>query len=61
MNRIRFYYETKNSPSQITYAIKDCKRPRQTAAYKNLMLMLDLEHVRGIGYHTISEEYKTQI
>ena len=48
MIRTTFYY-TLNNVNYI-FAIKHCKRPKQTKVYKKLVKLLDAQKVHSIGY-----------
>ena len=55
MYRTRFYLVQENSPAEITYAIKHCRQPKRTLAYKNLMRMLDQDKITSFGYYAETE------
>ena len=48
MIRCTFYY-TKDNVNFI-FAVKHCKRPKQTKVYKHLIKLLDNDKVDAIGY-----------
>jgi len=48
MYRYTFYYLKNNV--NIIFAVKHCKRPKQTKVYKHLVKLLDRDKVDGIGY-----------
>jgi len=51
MWRYRFYYQYKlDDDTQITYAVKHCKRPRATKVYKHLERLFHSGEVAVFGY-----------
>ena len=48
MNRTTFYYTIENV--NYIFAVKHCKRPKQTNVYKHLVKLLNNDKVTSIGY-----------
>ena len=48
MNRTTFYYTIENV--NYIFAVKHCKRPKQTKVYKHLVKLLNNDKVTSIGY-----------
>lgn len=48
MIRTTFYYEKNNV--NFIFAVKHCKRPKQTKVYKHLVKLLDNRKVEAIGF-----------
>tara|TARA_R110000751_G_scaffold134837_3_gene237408 strand:+ start:382 stop:597 length:216 start_codon:yes stop_codon:yes gene_type:complete len=51
MNRVRFYYTLKEL-GEVTWAVRNCKRPKATREYKQLLKMLNEDSIESFGYYS---------